>query len=288
MSDTIRLSDVPVIQVPRLSTGYRDLDLAYGTTVIRDAQDIPVRKSSGLPLGGVSLWSGSPGVGKTRAAIAISVSVNRAGKRVMFVQTEVTASQFRSWTGNKIVRPDDYLVHTSPELDSIIKAIMRFRPDLIVLDSLNMIDGYQSPTVIRRISERFKKAVESVQGHVIIIGHLNKEGRVKGNNDIEYLIDIQCSLTRFEDSLTKKERQLCDKDISTWFMLTFEKNRYGATAAHGCQNYVMFRHVGDGIKMVTSNFAKPTLPEDATEPDLPEPPDRKRWWQGWSLFGRSR
>ena len=290
MDNTFTLSDVPLVQIERIPTGISYLDLAYGKTVIADRSGRPVNFVAGLPVGAVSLWSGSPGVGKSRVGVAIATSMNARGHRVLFIQNEVSASQFRQWTADKVINPDDFILHTSRDLYEQIKVIRKYRPHLTILDSLNMLDGYQSPAIIRKIAEEYKKAMQKAQGHAILIGHLNKAGSVKGNNDIQYMIDIECNLVRYSEWLSKEQKKAYDSkglDTASMFLLVFEKNRYGGTTAGGCQNYVCFRHTATGIDVVTSNFANPLqqLPEeDEDSPeDAPKLSKRKR---GWSLLGR--
>lgn len=276
MNDTIRLSDVPLVQVKRISTGFEYLDKAYGITVYLRGKKI-IRTEAGLPLGGVSLWAGSPGVGKTRVCIAIAGKMNANGYRVMFVQDEVNPQQFRSWASDKIMYPGDFYVHTTRDLDKQIKAGYKYEPHLIVVDSLNMIPRYQSPDVIREISERYRKLAQDLECHVILIGHLNKQGTVKGNNDVEYLIDVQCNMDRADTIATKAETAQAVRnnlDLHSLVILEFTKNRFGPTSSRGCENYVCFKHTPDGVEFISSNFSAPS--ED--EIPLIRPKRKRHWW----------
>lgn len=284
MRNTFTLSEVPLVQVERISTGFEFLDLCYGKTMYGH------KVIAGLPVGAVSLWSGSPGVGKTRVGIAVCVSANRLGHRVMFIQNEVTPEQFRQWTANQVSFPDEFLIHTTSDLDKQIADVMAFRPHIIVVDSLNMIPHYQSSDVIRDIAKSYKEVVQEIQGHVILISHLNKAGVVKGNNDIQYMVDVECTIEKYEDVLareyTRKQLAIGDypqdrvtkTDIPRTFILTFIKNRYGPTSVGGTENFVCFRHIGDGIEVVTSNFDNPKWCNE----DAPVAIEKKsRRWLFW-------
>ena len=149
-----------------------------------------------------------------------------------------------------------------------------------------MIPGYQSSSKIREISAQFKNVAKLVEGHVILIGHLNQAGSVKGNNDIQYMIDVEVSLRPYESMITKQQRESYDRvgmDIASLFLLTMGKNRYGPTVFNGCQNYVLFRHTATGIECVTSNFSPTPLivgQIDESPEELPE------ILKKWTFFGR--
>jgi len=276
MNETMRLSDVPVVKVERISTGFEYLDKAYGMTVLTGRGSRIVDRIFGLPLGGVSLWAGSPGVGKTRVCIAVAGKMNANGYRVFYIQNEVDPEQFRTWTADKVVYPNDFYIHTTRDLAKQVSAIHKCDPHLVVLDSLNMLPRYQSPDMIRAISEEYKRVARDLHCHIILIGHLNKQGTVKGNNDVEYLIDVQCNMYRADSIASKIDKVNCEQqgiELSGMFILEFIKNRYGATASGGCENYVAFRHVGGGIECVTSNFASEL-------DDIPfSRPKRKKKWR---------
>ena len=282
MKNTVKLSDVPVVQVGRISTGIKALDLCYGTTMI-DGSFVQRQRASGLPEGGVSLWSGGSGVGKSRACIAIAASMNKMGDRVLFVQNEVALNQFKEWTKTNILIPENFYVHSTNRLDEHIETIMRLRPRLVVLDSINMIDGFRSPTILRSVIQEYKKAVEAIKGHAIIIGHLNKAGTVKGSNDIEYLIDIQCSLFKVADEMPENLQTFWDaKNLSYdgMFILRFDKNRYGPITANGSDNYVCFRHIAEGVEYIASNFESTIRGLEWADVTDDDPQPKKKSWLG--------
>jgi predicted ATP-dependent serine protease len=204
----------------------------------------------GLPLGGLSLWSGSAGVGKSRTCIAIASRINEKGFKVLYIQNEVDPGQFREWTKNQVPFADNFFVHTSDNVADHIAAIKQIRPILVIVDSLTMIANFRSPVVIRKSLKAYKQAVVRYPSHGILVGHLNKAGTVKGNNDIEYLIDIECSLTHIEDEMPNPPAAF---DPSGVFVLQFFKNRFGVTSTNGIPNYVCLRHTDTGIVFVCSN-----------------------------------
>ena len=248
--NTLRLSNIELIKVSRLSTGIPCLDMCYGTTIDGNY------RCSGLPRGGVSLWAGSGGVGKSRVAIAIASYINSTGGRVLYIQNEVNPQQFREWTRDKIANPYEFLVHTSNIVDQQIQAMLEYKPHLVVIDSINMIPNFQSVNVIRETLEKYRSTTSQIQSHLILIGHLNKVGTVKGNNDITYLVDTQCGLQYVSNGLSKNhklELQLAGKSVADMFFIVVEKNRYNSVTINGEKYYVCFRHTNESVQVVCSN-----------------------------------
>jgi len=250
------LSDIPETPVIRMSTNIIALDAAYGLTIIKSQKGKP-QITAGLPVGGISLWSGESGVGKTRVCIAIAAGMNALGYRILYIQAEVTPSQFKTWNMEGVVNPKNFLICDYTDFQEQIKAINFYKPHLVVVDSLNMIQGHQSSNVIRSLMTSYKEVMGLVGGHLIAISHLNKAGTVKGNNDVMYLCDIDCSLQRLAQFLTNEQKlafSMVGRNAEAMFKIEFNKNRYGATNYDGCQTYVCFQHTADGVEYVTSNL----------------------------------
>ncbi len=251
--DTFRLSNIPLVQVDRIPTGNSYLDACYGFTQIR-ADKIEY----GLPDGAISLWAGSPGIGKSTLCINVAADMNKLGYRIFYIQNEVSAKQFKQWTENKILYPKDFIVHLSNQIDRQVKMIEIAKPHLIIVDSLNMINGFQSPLIMRKVLQAYKDVSRIVHAHTILIGHLNKAGTVKGNNDIEYLVDIECALQGVKDrnivNVAARKMNSPGFKVKSMFFISFNKNRFGATSSNGQKNYVCFAKSGFNLKVVSSNI----------------------------------
>ena len=210
-----KISDVETKEVKRISTQIPYFDEIYG---------------GGLPRGRVSIWSGASGVGKSRTTIYISKLINRQGGKVMVFQNEVSPSEFKQWVQGQ-VDEDRYLVSNYDTIEEQVKAIRKYKPDLVITDSLNMIQGFSSSVQIRNIMDGLKDVIREVDAHAILIGHLNGEGETKGNTDIPHLVDVVCHL-KPHDGITP--------DV---FILSISKNRYGKSGG-----WISFRHRSNGLE----------------------------------------
>ena len=230
-----RISDVESKEVTRINTGISRLDTIYG---------------GGLPRGRVSIWSGAPGVGKSRLTMEISKNMNNSGLRILVFQNEVSPSEFKNWITGKISNENEYLVSNYSTVEEQIQALYDYSPDLVITDSLNMIQGFDSRTKIRDIMSKFKDAVAEINAHAILIGHLGKDGKTKGNTDITHLVDVVCHI-RMHASWKEKigRATITHAALPGIFYILVDKNRYGSSGG-----YVAFKHQSHGIIEVGSSI----------------------------------
>lgn len=184
--------------------------------------------SGGIPRKGVSLWSGSPGVGKTRGCISVASNMNLIGEKVLFFQTEASASQFKNWILRPIMFPDKFLVSESFALDQQMQEIRQTRPDVVFVDSVNMIDRFRFGA--KDVVQSYRGVARDVDCAIVFISQLNKEGQEKGNNDLVYLVDTVCKLKKFtpeeEAMLIQKHQHELTVPIKNMFIFNVGKNRF--------------------------------------------------------------
>jgi len=211
------LEDLEADAVERISTFNSEIDWLYDGTNMRDVDGNVLYKEYGLPIGKVSLWAGERGVGKTRTAIHIAGKMNKKGKKIVIFQGEVALSEFKDWTDNVIKEPSKFWVSDQVHLEDQLNTIKALRPDVVFVDSMNMIREARTVSGIRSILMEYKRVARLTSSHIVFIGHLNKGGTVKGNNDIEYLVDIVVHM--------KKK----DQGSAEFCLQIPNKNRYGMT-----------------------------------------------------------
>lgn len=76
----------------------------------------------GMPHAFLSIWPGSPGVGKSRLAIAVTKTMNELDNLVLYYNGEAERSQFRTWCGHD-ANPDLFMVSHAEmiRLDQIVR-----------------------------------------------------------------------------------------------------------------------------------------------------------------------
>jgi hypothetical protein len=256
-----RLDEIEHTKILRLSTGFRSLDLAFGVTTHGNIE------SHGMPCGRIVFASGEAGVGKTRLGIAVTKNVNAHGGKILVFQGEVRPQEFKQWTGNNVVCPTKYFVSDDRDVSAMIGYIRQENPTLVIIDSANMIDDYDKSSEIKGIMDDLKIAVAETGCVCMMIGHLTKDGKMKGNSGVPHLVDVECSIIKVHtgnmhsfDGIEVAE--LCKKNAQTpaqyrqamqkftdlipsMFRYDIGKNRYGPSGGH-----CVFSHTAEGIKLM--------------------------------------
>ena len=257
-----RLDTIENTKILRLSTGFEPLDIAFGHTTHGNIE------SHGMPCGRIVFASGEPGVGKTRLGIAITKNVNARGGKILVFQGEVRPQEFKQWTGNNVVCPNLYFVSDDRDVKQITKYIRQEDPDLVIIDSANMIDDYDKSSEIKGIMDDLKIAVAETGCVCLMIGHLTKDGKMKGNSGVPHLVDVECSIIKvhtknmhswdgisfvelirdgIDPKMFKKAIQKIESYQPGMFRYDIAKNRYGPSGG-----YTLFYHTAEGVELLDS------------------------------------
>jgi archaellum biogenesis ATPase FlaH len=281
-----RIDELEGKVIRRISTDFEQFDKIIGTTHFSN-----MACELGLPRGYVSVWSGEPGVGKSRFVTQISKNTNNYGYLTIVFQGEVSLSEYKNWIGD-IKYPQWYYVSNTNTINEQISEIDEVATrekisGLVIIDSINMLEGFNSPETLRDIIRHYKEIAIKHQLHVIIIAHQNKEGEVKGNTDLSYLVDNVFMLDKYvppkkivapsgkvykfdEIQLTDKEKE----DFNSMFVVTVKKNRGGVSGG-----LCVFKHTNKGViyagNTTEIKITEVFLPEEKIEytetPEIPEP-----------------
>ena len=243
------LNDISNSAVMRCSTGIPDLDSIFGKTTIDGITQF------GLPMGYITYLSGSPGVGKTRVAIQVAKNVNSQGMKILVFQGEVRPSEFKQWTGTNVSYPGRFFVSDDRELKNIVANIYSIKPNFVIIDSANMIDGFAGQDDCRIIFETLKEVVANVGCHLLMIGHLTKTGITKGSADVEHLVDVVCKLKHFPEAefikeYTKDQRTQIVAMMGKNIIWEVKKSRYGPSGG-----WVTFSHTDAGVELACSSVS---------------------------------
>jgi DNA repair protein RadA/Sms len=137
-------------------------------------------------------------------------------------------------------------------MESIIEIIQKEKPDVVILDSIQMVMSHKLSSMpgalnqVRLCASMFIKVVKEVGSIGILVGHITKDGQLAGPKMLEHMVDV---ILFFEG-----ERSLSIR------MLRALKNRYGTTNETG-----LFRMRGDGLQELGANY---NLISDLNKPPL--------------------
>ncbi|MEA2284382.1 MAG: hypothetical protein QOJ21_425 [Solirubrobacteraceae bacterium] len=224
----VRLRDVAVERVPRLTTAIGELDRVLG---------------GGLVPGSLVLLGGSPGIGKSTLTNMALGHLAAAGRRTLYVSGEESAAQIRLRAERLGPAALEVPVLAETDLDTVLATLRAERPDACVIDSVQTLNSAALESApgtvgqVREVATRIAEVAKRSGTAVLLVGHVTKEGSLAGPRVLEHLVD--CVL-QFEG---ERER--------TYRTLRALKNRFGSTNDVG-----VFEMREDGLAEVLDASAR--------------------------------
>lgn len=220
----VPLIEIDQLEVPRIPTEISELDRVLG---------------GGLVPGAVALLGGEPGIGKSTLLMQAAARVVGAGRTVLYVSSEESPQQIRL-RGDRLIGDDltsatRLFLCTETNLVRIIEEIRRIKPDLVLLDSIQMVYRGDldappgSTTQLRRCCHDLVQVAKITGAAVVVVGHVTKEGQLAGPKLLEHLVDAVLS---FEGDREHGHR-----------IIRATKNRFGSTQEIG-----LFEMTGTGLQ----------------------------------------
>ena len=235
-------------------------DIAFGTNI----QDIKVprilkkRIPTGLKyfdacIGGegftpsmVSLFTGTPGAGKTTMMLTLANALQGRGAQVVFNTAEESLHQIKMTTDRlKLKHP--FMVGGLDNVAELLKGCDKVReahpdrPFFLIVDSLQcMNDGYfKSGRITTATAERaLGLLTDYAKKHacnVLVIGQVTKDGKMSGSNKLKHMVDSHIHLSV----------EVKDEDLKGCRVLETQKNRFG-----GCGHVVFLKLRRNGFAEV--------------------------------------
>ena len=200
------IGEITAEDLPRFSTGSGELDRVLGGGVIP---------------GSMVLVVGDPGVGKSSLTLRVSADIARAGRRVLYVTGEESTRQIRMRADRLRAIADDLLVVSETNLDAICAHVVREKPALFIIDSIQTMyrpDIESAPGSVSQVRECAMELMRIAKTEgiaVFVIGHVTKEGSLAGPRVLEHIVD---TVLYFEGERNAEYR-----------VLRAVKNRFGST-----------------------------------------------------------
>lgn len=232
----VTMTDIVVAAEPRLVTGFRELDRVLG---------------GGLVPGSLVLLGGDPGAGKSTLLLAACQHLALQGRQVLYISGEESVAQVKLRADRLGVSAPTLLVLAETNLDSLLGACERIRPQVVVVDSIQTVYKADLPSApgsvgqVRECTAELMRIAKSQNVSVFIVGHVTKEGQLAGPRVLEHIVDTVLS---FEGDRHHAYR-----------IIRATKNRFGSTNEIG-----VFEMRPDGLREVPNPSAV-FLSERATE-----------------------
>ena len=217
-------------------------DIAFGTSIqdITVPDMLKVKVPSGLgyfdfALGGrgftpslCGLFTGTPGAGKTTMMLSLANSLQGNGAQVVFNTAEESLYQVKM-SADRLKLRHGFMLGGESNVPALLKGCDKIRkkhsdrPFFLIVDSLQCMDDghFNSGRITTATAERSLAQLTSYAKvnacNVIVIGQVNKDGKMSGSNKLKHMVDMHLHL-----SVEEK-----DEDLLGCRILSTRKNRFG-------------------------------------------------------------
>lgn len=218
-----RISEISYADETRYGTGSAELDRVLG---------------GGLVKGSLVLIGGDPGIGKSTLLLQICGFMGDE-HTILYVSGEESERQIKLRAERLGVKCDNLFLASNNSCESIIKAVVENKPEMVIIDSIQTITSSAlnstagSIVQVRECTGAFMRMAKSEEIPVFIVSHVNKDGGIAGPKIMEHIVD---TVLYFEG-----EKQL------SYRILRAIKNRFGSTNEIG-----VFSMDDDGLTEVAN------------------------------------
>jgi len=196
----------------------------------------------GIMEGSLMLLTGEPGIGKSTLTLQICDQLTDGSAKILYISGEESQNQIASRAVRLGIESERISFLAETNLDVIMATVQDFKPDFIVVDSVQVMQSGDLTSFagsigqIRYTAEQFMEYAKTRNVPVLLIGHVTKEGNIAGPRVLEHLVDAVLYL---EGDRYKNFR-----------ILRSQKNRFGSTNEIG-----IFEMAGDGLREVANPSA---------------------------------
>jgi DNA repair protein RadA/Sms len=171
----------------------------------------------GIARGGLFLFGGDPGVGKSTLLLRIA---SRIKEKVLYISAEESLEQVKDRALRISSTLDNLLFLAESNLDAIINVIEQEKPILVVVDSIQTVYDPAFPSTagslvqVRESTLRLQTLAKQKNISFLIVSHVTKDGNIAGPRILEHIVDGVFYLEKENDEMR---------------LLRSVKNRFGPT-----------------------------------------------------------
>ncbi|MFC2078147.1 DNA repair protein RadA [Candidatus Bipolaricaulota bacterium] len=186
------LDQIDLANVSRRSSGLGEFDRVLG---------------GGLIPGGVVLFGGEPGVGKSTLLLQVARSLAERDGNVLYVSGEESESQIKLRASRLGIDGERLFLLAEQSMSRIAAAVEEVDPCALIVDSIQTIRGADpggaagSLRQLRAGCTELIRIAKSRRLATFLVGHITKDGAFAGPKTIEHLVDVAVYLegSRGED-----------------------------------------------------------------------------------------
>lgn len=186
-----------------------------------DIDELNGMLGGGLQRGGVYLFSGKPGTGKSTLFLEIIRCISEK-TNILYTSGEETQKQIKLRCDRVGLKKESLYLSNTTDTEKIIKEMDESNCQVLIIDSVH--------TVNNGLEELVQK-VKQQEIICLFAGQVNKEGEVLGALSLEHLVDVVLRIEFVANSNLRK--------------LFATKNRFAST-----EGFVLFELIEPGIRIV--------------------------------------
>ncbi|MGD0999846.1 MAG: DNA repair protein RadA [Candidatus Brocadiia bacterium] len=178
--EAMPITEVESVDAPRVLTGIQEFDRILG---------------GGAVLGSAVLIGGDPGIGKSTLLLQAADRVAAAGLKVLYVAAEESLLQTKIRAERLGIATPQLFLLSETSVEAILQQIERVRPQMVVVDSIQMVFMPELPSAPGSVGQVRESATRLVyhakrHGHVLyLVGHVTKGGALAGPRTLEHMVD---------------------------------------------------------------------------------------------------
>jgi DNA repair protein RadA/Sms len=195
----------------------------------------------GIVRGGVVLFTGEPGIGKSTLLMQIANFVAN-NNNVLYVSGEESVHQVSLRASRLKVGSKNLEIVSSNSAEDIALTLSSGKYDLVIVDSIQTVSCASVPSIagsvpqITNSTHLISTAAKNSNTSLILVGHVTKEGSIAGPKLLEHIVDVVLFL---------------EGDRYGGFrILKSSKNRYGSTS-----DSVIYEMTNNGMEEVANPSA---------------------------------
>ena len=220
------LSEVALTEIPRFSSGFRELDRVLG---------------GGIVPGSAILIGGHPGAGKSTLLLQTMCQLAER-MPTLYVTGEESLQQVAMRAGRLNLPSDKLRIVSETSVEQICHLAQLEKPAIMVIDSIQVMhvaDISSAPGSVSQVREGAAQLTRFATQHqvaIFMVGHVTKDGTLAGPKVLEHCVD--CSILLEGDGDSRYRTLRC------------QKNRFGAVNELG-----VFAMTAQGMKEVSNPSA---------------------------------
>jgi len=205
-----RLSEIAPDGLPRLSTGYPEVNRTLG---------------GGLVPGSVTLLGGEPGIGKSTLLLQVLAHIAQHSGAALYISGEESLAQLKLRAERLGLDPSELYLLAETQAEAMLGQMLHLRPFVVAVDSIQSAyreDLSSAPGTVSQVREcaaLLLRAAKEENIPLVLVGHVTKEGFLAGPRVLEHMVD---TVLQFEGDRHGSFR-----------LLRAVKNRFGSTSEIG-------------------------------------------------------